>query len=163
MIVCKTCLTLLLIGSCIGCHSKPTVTTWNRWSGVFTWPGGEVTLPLGLKYWADKGDTLAGRFTSGDGKLIVRHDIGGYAGAYANMRGTEVFEERIVNDARVWTGRKKWTRGGTMLFAVTFPDNGCANFYVESTDLKNAAIIDQIARSFRPKFRSPRAPLCGQP
>jgi hypothetical protein len=40
-------------------------------------------------------------------------------------------------------------------FKVSFPDSGCANFYLESTNEKDAAVIDFIARSFRPRGLTP--------
>ena len=151
----------VLLFSCTMRSTMPLGTSWNRRSGVFTWRNGEVTLPSGLRYQQDAGDSLIGHFTSSDGKLIIHHDIGGYAGAYANMRGNDAFEERTVEGVRVWTGRRKWPRGETMQFAVTFPDNGCANFYLHSSNLRDAAIIEGIARSFRPKIRSVASVLCG--
>jgi hypothetical protein len=36
-------------------------------------------------------------------------------------------------------------------FKVSFPDASCANFYLESTNEKDSAVIQFIARSFRPR------------
>ena len=41
--------------------------------------------------------------------------------------------------------------GKEYFFKVSFPDASCANFYLESTSEKDAAIIEFIARSFRPR------------
>jgi hypothetical protein len=130
---------------------------------VFTWWGGEVTLPVGLTYQQDAGDTFEGHFTSADGKLIIKHDIGGYAGAWAKSKGSDAFEEWIVESARVWTAQRRWpTHARTSIqFALTFPDNGCANFYLTSNDIHDAAIIGAIARSFRPKATLFARSVCG--
>jgi hypothetical protein len=108
-------------------------------------------------------DTFEGHFTSPNGKLIIHHDIGGYAGAWAKSKGSDAFEERRVNGARVWTGQLKsrTARDSTVRFAVTFPDNGCANFYLSSYDMNDAAIIGAIAGSFRPKDTSLARSSCG--
>jgi hypothetical protein len=133
--------------------------SWNSKSGKFTWWRGEVTLPVGLRYRGVPSDTFEGRFTSPDGKLVIRHDIGGYAGAYASRRDAFSFEERVVEGARVWTARRY--RGRATLMAVTFPDSGCANFFLESSRIEDAAVIDSIARSFQPKGRDEPSPsLC---
>jgi hypothetical protein len=41
--------------------------------------------------------------------------------------------------------------GKEYFFKVSFPDASCANFYLESTSEKDAAFIQFIARSFRPR------------
>ena len=41
--------------------------------------------------------------------------------------------------------------GKEYFFKVSFPDASCANFYLESTTEKDAALIEFIARSFRPR------------
>ena len=119
----------------------PPGSSWDQRSGLFRWWGGEITLPVGLRYQRDAGDTFEGHFASRDGKLIIHHDIGGYAGAWAKTKGSEVFEERIVEGARVWTGqlRSRGAGDSTVRFAVTFPDNGCANFYLRSNNINDAA------------------------
>ena len=72
-----------------------------------------------------------------------------------------LFEERIIKGARVWAARQSYRRRGrTMWLAVTFPDNGCANFYLTSSNIEDAAIIDSIARSFHPKRSSNPSPMC---
>ena len=40
---------------------------------------------------------------------------------------------------------------GKEYFKVSFPDASCANFYLESTKEKDAALFQFIARSFRPR------------
>jgi hypothetical protein len=100
-----------------------------------------VTLPPKFNYQVDfVDDSFAGRFSTKDGNVVVRHDIGGYAGVWARQMDSS-FAERFVNGARVWT-----THG-----AVTFPDSGCANFYLEKASRDGAVAIRQIAASFRPK------------
>ena len=64
--------------------------------------GGQVNLPLGFTYQVDQGsDTFEGHFTSADGKLVIRHDIGGYAGAWATRDNSFFFHENVIGDARV--------------------------------------------------------------
>jgi hypothetical protein len=142
----------------------PSGTSWDKRAGLFRWWSGEVTLPVGFSYERDVSDTFEGHFTSPNGKLIIHHDIGGYAGAWAKSKGSDVFEERIVEGARVWTAQRRRRIGGgdnTLLFAVSFPDNGCSNFYLRSNNIDDAAIIGAIARSFRPKGTSVARSSCG--
>ena len=121
-----------------------------------------MSLPAGFTHQRGPSDRIEGDFTSPDGALIVHHDIGGYAGAYANRKGALVFEQRMVDGARVWTAQRKWGVGRTKtLVAVTFPDNGCANFFLETSNSEDAAVIDALARSFRPKATKPNSP-CGR-
>jgi len=56
--------------------------TWDEKSGVFRWRLGEVRLPIEITYkWDHGSDTFEGHFTSPDGKTVIHHDIGAYAGA----------------------------------------------------------------------------------
>jgi hypothetical protein len=139
-----------LIG--LWCDPLPQGVYWDRKSGVFEWWSGKVTLPPRFSYQTDPTDTFEGHFTSPDGKLVIRHDIGSYAGAWAHRDDTHSYEEWIVGGARVWTGRRPWGRErSSILVAVTFPDSGCANFYVEYATEEDAEVIKSIAKSFRPK------------
>jgi hypothetical protein len=106
-------------------------------------------------------DTFVGRFISQDRRVVVQHDIGGYAGVYASRVGASGFEEWAVDGARVWTAQKE-LRDHKLIVAVTFPDSGCANFILESATPGDAGIIDFIAHSFRPKghAHSDPGPLC---
>jgi hypothetical protein len=69
------------------CRQRVSPVSWDSQSGKFAWGRGEVTLPVGFIYRGDPSDTLEGHFTSPDGKLVIRHDIGGYTGAYAAREG----------------------------------------------------------------------------
>src|ERR1043166_1272979 len=126
--------------------------------------GGQVILPLSFTYQVDKGtDTFEGHFSSTDGKLVVRPNIGGYAGAWARREKSFLFSERVIEGARVWTAKREWPDGEgsrTTLVAVTFPDCGCANFFWESSKPEDTAPIDSIARSFHPKGRTEPGALC---
>ena len=54
----------------------------------------------------------------------------------------------------MWTAKREWPDGKgsrTTLVAVTSPDCGCANFFLESSKPEDTAPIDSIARSFHPK------------
>lgn len=159
----QTCLLIAcaLVGA--SCGQRPSLGSWNSKLGLFRWENGEVTLPGGFKYRRTPSDTFEGHFTSADGKLVIRHDIGGYAGAYASRRTAFFFEERVVEGARVWIAKTDRPNGmgvPSVLVAVTFPDSGCANFFLDSTKPEDATLIESVARSFRPKGRADPGPLC---
>jgi hypothetical protein len=131
---------------------------WKSSSHTFNWGDGQITLPNGFKYQVQSGvDTSVGIFTSPDGKIHIHHDIGGFAGHYASRKEAFYFDEQLVEGARVWVARSyRWSedKGKRCFFAaVTFPDSDSANFFLFSDNDKDAAIIDSIARSFRPKSR----------
>lgn len=138
---------------------------WDESSLTFKWPKGEVKLPSGCSHQADMGgDTVQGHFLSPNG-VVVRYDIGDYAGAWAAQKKAFSFNERYVNGARVWVASRDWPdgKGGkTILRAVTFPDSGCANFYVTSSNTADLAILDSIAQSFRPRgeIKTAARPVC---
>ncbi len=156
----------VLIGSsCTRRLSLPKTASWDERSVTFGWWGGVVKLPAGYTYQVDQGaDTFEGHFTSPDGKLVINHDIGGYAGAFAKRRNDAFFfEERIEEGSRVWITRRRWPdgKGGTTtLMAATFPDGGCANFFLTSSKIEDFEPIAQVARSFRPKFRAESNSSC---
>jgi len=131
---------VLLIASC----AQPVRPyRWDRNSETYTWPEGEVRLPRGFTFRQDRGtDTVEGHFTSPDGRVVVRLDIGGYAGVYAKREDAVRFAETVVDGRRVWIA----TQRRPFRVAVTFPDSGCANFYADSAD---GGAIEAIARSFR--------------
>ncbi len=160
---CISTLGVVLSLCCCTRPPMPSGTSWDPKSGLFRWWGGEVTLPVGFTYQQDVSDTFEGHFTSPDGKLIIHHDSGGYAGAWAKSKGSDAFEERIVEGARAWTAQRKWPTHArsSIQFAVTFPDNGCANFYLTSDNMNDAVPIGAIARSFRPKVTSLARSSCG--
>lgn len=157
-------LVLLLALSCSRHLPMPRGTSWDETSSKFVWWGGEVRLPKGFSYRVDQGtDTFEGHFSSADGAVVVRHDIGSYAGAWASRKRGLAFNERFVEGARVWTAKRDWPdgQGGrTVLVVVTFPDSGCANFFAESSSSKDAATIEFIANSFRPKGLIRRDKFC---
>lgn len=162
-----TCFLILgaLVGaSCTRRLTPPEGITWNSGSATFTWSGGRIKLPRGFTYQVDQGaDTSEGHFTSADGTLVIQHDIGGYAGAWASPKRSSFFEESVVENARVWVARRAWPdgKGGqTTLVAVTFPDSGCANFFVASSKPQAAVVVDLIARSFRPNGRTTPSAHC---
>jgi hypothetical protein len=143
---------------------------WDGGSATFTWRAGSVRLPPGFTYRPGRGgDSFEGRFTSPDRKLIVDHDIGAcyISGAYASREGSLVFNERIVDGARVWTATKDQPLPSgrhTFRFAVTFPDCECSNFFLYSSKPEDAVTIDFIARTFQPSRRSnpdSRSKPCG--
>jgi hypothetical protein len=162
---CFVVLAAWLVASCAWHRSPPKLYSWDEKSATFRWQQGEVRLPPGYQYKVGSGiDSFAGSFTSPGGSLIVRHDIGSMAGAYAARDGALFFEERTVAGARVWIGRKDETapNGHTTLMAVTFPDSGCANFFLWPARAEDAAVIDSIARSFRPIGSVRSEPTCNR-
>jgi hypothetical protein len=158
------CIPVLAAALTLACTRPVSAVSWNKKSRVFGWWGGEVTLPVGFNYQQDVGaDTDVGHFTSPDGKLRIEHDIGGYAGAWANRREAITFEERVINGSRALIAQRKWpdgSGGATLMFAVTFPDNGCANFFLTSNNVADAWPIQRIAQSFRPKGKSDGGRFC---
>jgi hypothetical protein len=122
---------------------------WNADTGIFHWGSGEVTIPAGYIYQPGQGmDTFVGRFTSQDGERVIHYDIGYFAAEHGGMGRLE----KLTQGSRVRMGRGTRTddKGATMFFSkVSFPDNGCANFYTESANERDEA-IELIARSFRP-------------
>jgi hypothetical protein len=128
---------------------------WNGETGTFSWGSGEVKLPAGFSYKPERGiDTFVGRFTSQDRKLVVEHDIG----ELANEHGGAGTSETLTEGSRVRVARAipSGVDGRTTYFSeVSFPDSGCANFYLASADEKDAAVVEFIARSFRPKSWTP--------
>jgi hypothetical protein len=134
---------------------SPAPEGWNWATGRFDWGAGEVTLPPGFRHEFDVGDSVMGHFTSRDGAVVIRYDIGGYAGTYAESKEATQFEERIRNGHRIWIATRPWPdgRGGTSaLAAVTFPDAGSANFMIEDPSAQSIAILESIAASFRPTW-----------
>ena len=145
----------VFLPSCAQRLPLPKGASWNSTTATFIWWGGAVTLPIGFSYEVDQGaDTFEGHFTSPDGKVIIRHDIGGYAGAWANPKQSKVFKETTIDGARVWIAQRDWPDGKgseTTLMAVTFPDSGCANFFLTSSNGTDGSLIEFMAQSFRPR------------
>jgi hypothetical protein len=108
-------------------------------------------MPGGFTYARETGiDTSMGRFTSEDGGLVVEHDIGELAAEHGGMGNLE----KLIEGSRVRYGSVAHDdeKGGKeYFFKVSFPDASCANFYLDSTNEKDAAIIEFIAHSFRPR------------
>src|SRR5260370_1786647 len=115
-----------------------------------SWGSGEVKLPIGFTYKAALGiDTFVGHFTSQDGKRVIEYDIGELAGEHGGMGKWET----LTQGSRVRVGRARSSDGNghtTYFSKVSFPDSGCANFYLESPNEHDAAIIEFIAASFHP-------------
>jgi hypothetical protein len=75
-------LVLLTLLACSHRSRVPPGLSWDTKSATFRWWAGEVKLPVGYVYHADQGtDSDQGHFTSTDRALIVRYDVGAYAGA----------------------------------------------------------------------------------
>ena len=124
---------------------------WQKESAVFSWGTGEVKMPAGFTYARETGiDTFMGLFTSEDGSLVIEHDIGELAAEHGGMGNLET----LIEGSRVRFGSVAHDdeKGGKeYFFKVSFPDASCANFYLESANEKDSAIIQFIARSFRPR------------
>lgn len=131
----------------------------------FVWYSGEVTMPA--RFWRHvliPTDTFEGVLVgTSDRKLDLYHDIGGvYAGAYANPKEALRFEERSRDGARIWLAHR-WSgppNNRQFKMAVTFPDSGCANFFLYTKDSRDWDVVDFIARSYRPRGTIESA--CGQ-
>lgn len=128
---------------------------WNLEARIFDWGSGQVRIPPGFRYEKLSGiDTLMGRFISEDGRVIIEHDIGELAGEHGGMGRNEV----MVEGSRVKTGtatRADNDGATSYFFKASFPDCGCANFYLETLDRNDQAAIDAIVASFRPKRGTP--------
>ena len=99
-------------------------------------------------------DASVGQFTSHEGKLVIEYDIGELEGEHGGMGELETLTEGF----RVRSGRvtRRVGEAGTSFFAsASFPDSGCANFYLESPREEDSAAIDVIAKSFRPRGGTP--------
>ena len=120
-------------------------------SAVFSWGTGQVKIPSGFTYAREIGiDTFVGRFTSENGSLVIEHDIGKLAAEHGGIGSLET----LIEGSRVRYGSVAHDdeKGGKeYFFKVSFPDASCANFYLDSTNEKDAAIIEFMARSFRPR------------
>jgi hypothetical protein len=146
---------ILLAFSCSPPLDLPRGASWDEQSSTFKWWGGEIRLPAGFRYQVDQGtDSFMGHFTAADGRVVLEHDIGSYAGAYASKRHALVFHERTVGSARVWFAQKAVSDGHggrTTRTSVTFPDSDCANFYTYSSEPEATAAVKFIANNARPR------------
>ena len=144
----------LLGTSCRRSSALPKGVSWDKKTSTFVWWGGEVRVPSGFTYQVDHGaDSFEGHFSAPDGKPVIRHDIGGYAGAWASAKDATSFEERLIQGSRVWTARRNLAdgKGGTTtLVAVTFPDAGYANFFLYSSRVEDAKLIMHLAQTYLP-------------
>jgi hypothetical protein len=124
---------------------------WQKESAVFSWGTGEVKMPAGFTYARETAiDTFMGRFTSENGGLVIEHDIGELAAEHGGIGNMET----LIEGSRVRFGsvaRDDEKGGKEYFFKVSFPDASCANFYLDSTNEKDSAFIQFIARSFRPR------------
>ena len=97
---------------------------WNPESGEFNWGSGSVRIPKGFEYQSELGiDTFVGRFTTRFDRTVIQHDIGELAYEHGSPRSPE---------------------------SLSFPDSGCAVFYVEAPPERRAEIIETLRTSFRP-------------
>jgi len=124
---------------------------WKSETSTFSWGPGEIRVPPGFMYQTDQGmDTYIGHFTSPDGRITIEHDIGELAADHTGLGDLETSKQ----GSRVRRGRG--SSDDKKLFSiVSFPDSGCANFYLISPNERDLEIIDEIAQSFRPKGRMP--------
>jgi hypothetical protein len=134
---------------------------WDARSRTFSWRNGQVQLPYGFSYHHVRGtDSFEGVFISRDGKVAVRHDIGGMAGVWAHRERSFFFEESAVDGVRVLKSRESHSfanRETEIRTIVSFPDCERANFFLWSPNPEDLAVIDYVARSFRPRacFKPP--------
>jgi hypothetical protein len=145
----------------------PKDPNWNSAARTYQWPHGSVKIPPGFAHHCCEGlDSIQGRFVSPDKELVIYYDIGGFAGSYADPKD-QSFKEQFVEGTRVWTAQHQTRHDAGVAqtrFAVTFPDAGCANFFLYSSRSGDAEVIAQIAASYHPGTRvDPGAPSspCG--
>lgn len=127
---------------------------WNPQSHVFSWGPGSVRIPSGFEHQPAHGiDTLVGDFISTERKLVIRYDIGDLAGEHGGIGGMETLNQ----GARVRSGQTISDLNGVpkTFAAVSFPDSGCANFFLESLNKSDAVLIEEIGKSYRPLSRTP--------
>jgi hypothetical protein len=125
--------------------------SWNPASRLFDWGPGAVTMPERFTYEKQQGiDSLVGKFVSDDGKFTIEFDIGELAGQHSGCRGST---ETLRFGSRVFTGQVRDQEG---IFAkVSFPDNGCANFWAFTAEEPRLEALDILAGSFQPNSRLP--------
>lgn len=138
--------------SCDGHVRFGAKSGWTAGTGEFYWTCGAVTLPRGWTYqeW-NTGDSFSGSFVTADGESWIGFDFGPYAGLWATP-GHWLFEEAVVDGARVWTASQFPDEDPETptRYAVTFPDCGEANFFMYADDIRDTVALWAIARSFRP-------------
>ena len=155
---------VLLVAAIFDCvlywklRAKPDAginVSWDSESGTFHWGKGQVKLPLGFSYTRLEGiDSTVGRFTAADGAIVIRHDIGELGGG---LPDTPVSETATLG-SRVQFGRSVRLDevGRTrFLFEVSFPDSGCAKFWLEAPDESGSIVIASLANSFQPTIGPP--------
>lgn len=129
--------------------------SWNAGTSTFDWGRGEVSLPPGYSHESRTGiDTIVGRFISADGRIVIKYDIGELAGEHAGIGANET----LVGGSRVKRGEgtTEDEAGRKSYFSnVSFPDNGCANFYIVSSNKEDVAVIQSLATTFRPAGITP--------
>jgi hypothetical protein len=118
---------LVMLGM-LGCTRRPPLprgASWDSRSATLTWSRGEVKLPRGFSYEPDYGtDSFEGHFASSDDRVVIHHDIGGYAGCWASREGALSFSEASRDGFRILRSKRAWPNGSgahTFLVAVTFP------------------------------------------
>lgn len=153
------CIALLMMialwySSCVTRPQMPRWASWNKHTSQFVWHGGSIQFPKGFNYSIrSNDDTFEGQFNSRDNAVEIVHDIGGYAGAWAQHKDAQVFKEKFAGRARIWIAihYNPNSRGGKdPLIAITFPDSGCANFYAYSDSPQAIVTFEFLAASFKP-------------
>lgn len=152
------CIALLLMiaiwhSSCMTRPQMPRWASWNKHTSQFVWHRGSVQFPNGFNYSiGSNDDTFEGQFFSRENAVEIFHDIGGYAGAWAQKKDAQVFKERFAGRARIWIAihyNPNGRGGKNPRIAITFPDSGCANFYAYSDSPQAVATIEFLAASFK--------------
>ncbi len=137
--------------------TEPVIAlAWRPGQRTISWGSGEVTIPPNFHYEKESGiDSVVGKFISPDGKTIISYDIGWLTGEHGGMGKTESLKlgSRVRESHIEIAGDDK---GAPQFIAiVAFPDNGCANFRLDSTNKNDFGAMDLIANSFQPSGWTP--------
>jgi hypothetical protein len=117
---------------------------WNWETRIFNWGSGEIKVPDGFTYERRQGlDTHIGRIVSSDQSLDIHYDIGELAHIVSPPNASF---HSLTNGSRVLL----YAGGSSNLPMVSFPDQGCATFYLYSPHPNGKAVIEAIAKSFKP-------------
>jgi hypothetical protein len=143
---------------CVGCDHKPAAS--GTAPKVAVQPDtvdlgvGTVELPKGFTHSRDEGiDSLVGQFTSPDGTLVIRYDIGPGAGVYATYPSHKPVVSSAELKAGQLTGQFTVLGATTQTAIVSFPTVGPTNFTTDASKEGGIETLKKLASTFKPKAR----------